>query len=91
MGVGRRLAVPAEKDLIVANDDENHAGGAGLKEESWAESIDGLRVGWRCLRMPLCANRHEGKHEEEDTQRLLEFRVAHFVCRYLGYKIKPFP
>ena len=33
VGVGRGLAVPAEKDLIVANDDQNHTRGAGLKEE----------------------------------------------------------
>ena len=45
MGAGRSLAISAEKDLIVANDDKNHARGAGLKEEIWAESIDRLRVG----------------------------------------------
>jgi hypothetical protein len=33
MRVGPGLAVSTEKDLIVANDDENHTGGAGLKEE----------------------------------------------------------
>jgi hypothetical protein len=33
MGVGRGLAVSAEKDPIVANNDENNTGGTGLKEE----------------------------------------------------------
>ena len=33
MGVGRRLAVSPEQDLIVVNDHENHAGGARLEEE----------------------------------------------------------
>ena len=32
MGVGRGLAVSAEKHLIAANDDQNHPGGAGLKK-----------------------------------------------------------
>jgi hypothetical protein len=44
MGVGRRLAVSMENDLIVANDHKNHTGGARLKEEIGAESIDGLQV-----------------------------------------------
>ncbi len=53
MGVGRRFAVSAEKDLIVANDNENHTGGAGLKEEIFAERTSGLGVEerWRKRRL----------------------------------------
>ena len=55
MGVGRGFAVSAEKDLIVANDNENHTSGAGLKEEilprlftPWMSgSAEG---GWSCAR-----------------------------------------
>ena len=45
MGVGRGLAVSVEKDLIAANDDENHTGGAGLKKEICAERTGGLQAG----------------------------------------------
>ena len=45
MGVRRGLAVSTEKDLIVANDDENHASRTGLKEEICAEGVCGLEVG----------------------------------------------
>ena len=68
MGVGRGLAVSADEDLIVANDDENHTGGAGLEEEVCAESADGLDVGERCWRLRLREGRHEGQHEQEDKQ-----------------------
>jgi hypothetical protein len=47
MGVGRGFAVSAEEDLIVANDDENHTGGPGLKKEICTESASGLEVGGR--------------------------------------------
>jgi hypothetical protein len=61
MGVGRGLAVSTEEDIIVANDDENHTGGAGLKEEVCAESANhGLDVGKRCGRLRLCECRHQG-------------------------------
>jgi hypothetical protein len=45
MGVGRGLAVPTEKDLVIANDDENHTRGAGLKEEICAPRVSGSEVG----------------------------------------------
>jgi hypothetical protein len=76
MGVGRGLAVSAEEDMIVANDDENHTGGAGLKEEVCAEIANGLDVGERCWQ--LRESRHEGQHEQEDKQGTREFSVAHY-------------
>ena len=45
MGAGRGFAVSVKEDLIVANDDENHAGGAGLEVEVGAEGVDGLGLG----------------------------------------------
>jgi hypothetical protein len=76
MRVGRRLAVPMEKNLIVANDYKNHTRGARLKEEIGAESIDGLQVRERCLWRRLSAGQHSGQHEE-DKQFSQESRVAH--------------
>ena len=77
MGVGRSFTVSLEVDLIVPNDDENHTGGAGLKEEVCAESANGLDVGERCWRLRLRESRHEGQHEQEDKQGAQEFSVAH--------------
>jgi hypothetical protein len=87
MGVGRGLAVSAEEDFIVANDNENHTGGAGLKEEVCAESAnDGLDVGERCWRLRLRESRHEGQHEQEYKQGAWEFSVAHSCLQFLGYR-----
>jgi len=86
MGVGRSFAVSLEVDLIVPNDDENHTGGAGLKEEVCAESANGLDVGERCWRLRLRESRHEGQHEQEDKQAAREFSVAHYCLQFLGYR-----
>jgi hypothetical protein len=86
MGVGRGLAVSAEEDMIVANDDENHTGGAGLKEEVCAQSANGLNVGERCWRLCLRESRHEWQHEQEDKQGAREFSVTHSRLQFLGYR-----
>jgi len=86
MGVGRGLAVSAEEDMIVANDDENHTGGAGLKEDVCAQSANGLDVGERCWRLRLRESRHEAQHEQEYKQGAREFRVAHSCLQFLGYR-----
>src|SRR5882757_9190082 len=86
MGVGRGLAVSAEEDMIVANNDEDHTGGAGLKEEVCAQSANGLDVGERCWRLCLRESRHEGQHEQEDKQGAREFSVTHSCLQLLGYR-----
>ena len=86
IGVGRGLAVSAEEDMIVANDDENHTGGAGLKEDVCAQSANGLDVGERCWRLRLRESRHEAQHEQEYKQGAREFRVAHSCLQFLGYR-----
>ena len=88
MGVGRGFAVSAEEDLIVANDDENHTGGAGLKEEVCAESANELDVGERCWWLRPRESRHEGQHEQDDKQGAREFSVAHSCLQFLGYRIE---
>jgi hypothetical protein len=89
MGVGRGFAVSVEEHLIVANDDENHTGGAGLNEEVCAESVNGLDVGKRCW-LSLRESRHEGQQEQEDKQSAREFSVAHSSLLFLGYRTEQF-
>jgi hypothetical protein len=73
--------------MIVANDDENHTSGAGLKEEVCAESAnDGLDVGERRWRLRLRESRHEGQYEQEYKQGAREFSVAHSRLQFLGYR-----
>jgi hypothetical protein len=86
MRAGRGFAVSAGKDLIVANDDENHAGGAGLNEEIGAERVNGLDVGERWWDIRLPESRRERQHQQEDKQGAREFSVAHSCCQFLGYK-----
>ena len=86
MGVGRGFAVSTEEDLIVANNDENHTGGTGLKEQVCAESANELGVGERRWRLCLRESRHEGQHEQEDKQAVREFSVAHSCLQFLGYR-----
>ena len=66
MGVRRSLSVSMKEDLLVANDNQNHAGRAGLKEELRAKSIYGLRVGKRHGRIHLRQRRRKTKQEQED-------------------------
>jgi hypothetical protein len=82
MGVGRGLAVSAEKYLMVANDDENHAGGTGLKEEICAESASRLEVEERCWGRRLGEGRHERKHEQEGKQ-CAQVSLVHFLIASL--------
>jgi hypothetical protein len=89
MGVGRGFAVSVEKDLIVANDVENHTGGAGLNQEVCAESVNGLDVGERCW-LRLRESRHEGQQAQEDKQGAREFRVANSILQFLGYRTEQF-
>ena len=48
MRVRRGLAVALKEDLMIAHDDENHAGGTGVEEELGAESAGGFERGQRC-------------------------------------------
>ena len=89
MGVGRSFAVTAKEDLIVANDDEHHAGRAGLKKEFRAEGASGLYVGEWCCEIRLRESRHERRHEQEDKQCALKFSVDHSCWQFLGYKYEP--
>ena len=89
MGVGCGFAVSMEEHLIVANDDENHTGGAGLNEEVCAESVNGLEVGKRSW-LSLRESRHEGQQEQEDKQSAREFSVAHSSLLFLGYRTEQF-
>jgi hypothetical protein len=66
-----------EKNLIVADDDENHTGRAGLKEEIFAERVS-MEVGQRWKRR-LRKSRREGQREQEDEQPVLRPRIAHLV------------
>ncbi|MCU1248272.1 MAG: hypothetical protein JWQ49_1301 [Edaphobacter sp.] len=86
MGVGSGFAVSAEENMIVANDDENHTGGSGLKEEVCAQSVNGLDFGERRRRVRLCKSRHEGQHEKKYKQGAQEFSVAHSYLQFLGYR-----
>jgi hypothetical protein len=89
MGVGCGLAVSVEKDLIAANDDENHTSGAGLKEEICAERTSGLKIRLRWLRL-LRQGRDEGQHEQESEECARKVSVAHFCFQIAGYKIMRF-
>ena len=91
MRVGRGLAVSLEKDLIVANDDENHSGGAGLKEQICAERASRFEVGERWRERRLREGRREGEHEEVGKQCDQEFCVTHFVLRLQSTKPSDFP
>jgi hypothetical protein len=81
MGLGRSLAVSAEKDLIVANYDENHTGCTGLKKQICAKSASGLEVGERWRRQYLREGRPEGQQGQEGKQCVQDFWVAHFTFR----------
>jgi len=47
VGVGGGLAVSLKEDLMIAHDDEDHAGGPGVEEELGAEGTGGLERGKR--------------------------------------------
>ena len=80
MRPGRRLAVSAKKDLIVANDDENHARGTRLQEQVFAKRTGRLKVGERCGRESPQEEGLEGQREQECEESALDFWVAHFLC-----------
>jgi hypothetical protein len=71
-----------EKDLVVANDDENHTNGTGLKEEVGAEGGDGLGVGERSWRLRLRESREGGQQEQKDKEDGWEFKEAHSCWQF---------
>ena len=83
MRVGCGLAVSAEEDLIVANDDQNHAGGSGLEEEVGAESADGLGVGERCWWLRLRKSRDEERAGIERLAGWTEVSRGSFLVAFL--------
>ncbi len=75
-----------EEDLVIANDDKNHASSAGVKEEIFTERVSRLQVGkswrWLCLR----EGRDERQLEQESSQYAQKSNVAHFVIKLQSTK-----
>jgi hypothetical protein len=81
MGVGGSLAVSAEKDLIVANHDENHTRCTGLNKQICGKSASGLKVRQRRRHRYLRDSRSEGQQGQQGKQCLQDFSMAHFAFR----------